>query len=239
MSRPDRGRTAPGFAPLGDRALMARFDREDEAAAWAEAIRSRRLPGVLDAVACFETVAVFADPDAVDPGALPERLLAIASPIGQGPIGPRTHRVPVLYDGKDLDEASRALGIEPGDLVRLHCEAVFVVRAIGFLPGFPYLGGLPEALTGLPRRQPPRTRVPAGSVAIAGSQSCIYPAESPGGWHLLGRTPLVIADLSSGFFPMVAGDLVRFEPIGPDRFDALRGLRLGEPDRGGDLIPLR
>jgi len=106
------------------------------------------------------------------------------------------------------------------EVVANHSGRDYTVFAIGFLPGFPYLGYLPEALCGLPRREAPRVRVPAGSVAIAGRQTGVYPAESPGGWYLLGRTPLRIVDVARGHFPIRAGDRVRFEPISPAEFDA-------------------
>ena len=95
--------------------------------------------------------------------------------------------------------------------------------AIGFLPGFPDAGYLPEGLGGLPRREPPRLRVPAGSVAIAGRQTGVYPGESPGGWHLIGRTPLRIVDVERGRFPIRAGDRLRFVPIDAGEFAARRG----------------
>ena len=104
------------------------------------------------------------------------------------------------------------------------------MAAVGFLPGFPYAVELPEPLAGLPRREPPRTRVPAGSVAIAGRQTGIYPVDSPGGWHLIGRTPLRIADPSREHFPIRAGDRLRFVPIDDGRFAALEGRLLGLDD---------
>ena len=92
-------------------------------------------------------------------------------------------------------------------------EFVHWMFAVGFLPGFPYAGYLPDALSGLGRRAAPRVRVPAGSVAIAGRQTGVYPSESPGGWHLIGRTPLRIVDVEGGHFPIRAGDRIRFRPI--------------------------
>ena len=111
-------------------------------------------------------------------------------------------------------------------MIALHSGVEYDVFAIGFLPGFPYAGYLPPALTGLPRRESPRLRVPAGSVAIAGRQTGIYPGESPGGWHLLGRTPLCIVDLDEGYFPIRAGDRIRFQPISAAEFEARRHERL-------------
>lgn len=113
-------------------------------------------------------------------------------------------------------------------MIALHTSVEYSVHAIGFLPGFPYAGELPAALAGLPRRETPRLRVPAGSVAIAGRQTAIYPRDSPGGWHLLGRTPLCIADPEDGYFPIGAGDRLRFEPISVSEFEARRHDRLSK-----------
>jgi KipI family sensor histidine kinase inhibitor len=211
------------LGPLGDRAVLARFATEAEAARWASAVRARGWPGVEDVVLAYRSAAVFADPDRIAPEELEDRLRSLVADLDDRPPG-RLIRLPVLYDGEDLPEVARRLGITASEVVANHSGRGYIVFAIGFLPGFPYLGYLPEALCGLPRREAPRVRVPAGSVAIAGRQTGVYPAESPGGWYLLGRTPLRIVDVARGHFPIRAGDRVRFEPIGPAEFDA----RLGE-----------
>ena len=128
--------------------------------------------------------------------------------------------IPVLYDGEDLEDVAVRLGLNVAEVIALHSGAEYDVFAIGFQPGFPYAGYLPPALSGLARRDTPRLRVPAGSVAIAGRQTGIYPAESPGGWHLLGRTPLCIVDLDQGYFPIRAGDR---DPVPADRGRGIRG----------------
>ena len=119
------------------------------------------------------------------------------------------------------------LGLCAADVVASHSAAVYDVFAIGFVQGFPYAGYLPQELCGLPRRDEPRLKVPAGSVAIAGRQTGIYPRESPGGWHLLGRTPLRIADVEHGFFPIRAGDRIQFQPIELREYEARRDEQLG------------
>ena len=123
-----------------------------------------------------------------------------------------THVVPVRYDGPDLVASAASLGLSTEELVAQHVAAPYVVRFIGFLPGFAYLGPLPERLR-LPRRPSPRPRVPAGAVAIAGPFTAVYPHASPGGWHLLGH-----AVGSLPFDPAVGcrlrlGDAVRFEAV--------------------------
>ncbi len=136
-----------------------------------------------------------------------------------------THRpsrrleIPVLYgnaSGPDFESVAATLALSPSELIRLHSEREYTVYMMGFTPGFPYLGILNEKLT-LPRLSTPRTRVPAGSVAIAGSQTGIYPVDSPGGWHIIGHTPLKLFDPTSETpFLFSPGDTVKFIPINGD-----------------------
>jgi KipI family sensor histidine kinase inhibitor len=212
---------ARSLEPLGDRAFLARFAAESAAGAWATAVRDRCWPGVIDVVLAYQSVAVFADPDQVDLSDLESRLRSLVpdgEPCGHG----KRVTIPVLYDGADLPVVAARLESSPDQVIRLHSGVEYDVFAIGFLPGFPYAGYLPPALSGLPRRDAPRLRVPAGSVAIAGRQTAIYPGESPGGWHLLGTTPLRIAIPEEGYFPIRAGDRIQFEPISVDEFEARR-----------------
>ncbi len=207
--------------PLGDRAYMAHFAVERDAAGWALAVRGRQWPGVVNVVLAYRSVAVFADPDRVDLSDLESRLRTIVPSEESDEEGNRLV-IPVLYDGPDLDTVAEWLDISTDEVITHHISVDYHVFAIGFLPGFPYSGYLPPALTGLPRREAPRLRVPAGSVAIAGRQTGIYPGESPGGWHLLGRTPLCIVNLDDGYFPIQAGDRIQFQPISSDDFEARR-----------------
>ncbi len=211
--------------PLGDRAYLAHFAAERAAAGWAAAVRDRDWPGVVDVVLAYQSVAVFADPDEVDLSDLESRLRAVVPNAESGQAGTRW-LIPVHYDGADLDAVSERLSLSTDKVIALHSRDEYDVFAIGFLPGFPYAGYLPPALSGLPRRETPRLRVPAGSVAIAGRQTGIYPGESPGGWHLLGRTPLCIAELSQEYFPIRSGDRIKFHPITPAEFEARRHERL-------------
>jgi KipI family sensor histidine kinase inhibitor len=212
---------ARSLEPLGDRAFLARFAAESAAGAWAAAVRDRGWPGVIDVVLAYQSVAVFADPDQVDLSDLESRLRSLVPDAEPQHHGKRV-AIPVLYDGADLPVVAARLELSPDEVIRLHTGVEYDVFAIGFLPGFPYAGYLPPALSGLPRRDAPRLRVPAGSVAIAGRQTAIYPGESPGGWHLLGTTPLRIAIPEEGYFPIRAGDRIQFEPISVDEFEARR-----------------
>lgn len=128
-----------------------------------------------------------------------------------------TIKIPVCYDGADLAELDERIG---QSAAALHQSAVYQVQFIGFMPGFPYLTGLPKELRGLPRRATPRPRVPSGSVAIADEYSGVYPAESPGGWWLIGRTPIQICDPESDSFLLQPGDSVRFRSITQEEFEA-------------------
>jgi inhibitor of KinA len=122
---------------------------------------------------------------------------------------PRTVEIPVRYDGPDLSDVARLCGLAERDVVALHAGADYLVYFVGFVPGFAYLGGLPEELA-VPRLESPRKRVAAGSVGLAGNQTGIYPMETPGGWRLIGRTDLKMFD---GRSLLQTGDHVRFRPI--------------------------
>ncbi len=132
---------------------------------------------------------------------------------GELPENPAKIEIPVDYRGEDLEEVAEYCGLPVEEVIKLHAGADYVVAMIGFRPGFPYLLGLDPRLT-IPRRNTPRLRVPKGSVAIGGQQTGIYPAESPGGWHIIGYTTVELFDRSR--IPpnlLQAGDLVRFTQV--------------------------
>ncbi|MGO9484261.1 MAG: 5-oxoprolinase subunit PxpB [Rhodomicrobium sp.] len=137
----------------------------------------------------------------------------------------RTFEIPVIYggeDGPDLDDASASAGIAPEEVARLHANQLYYVYMLGFLPGFAYMGELPQALR-LPRRATPRARVPAGSVAIVADMTAIYPLESPGGWHLIGSTPVALWNMARQDEPLLKpGDRVRFVPVSSGQAHGLR-----------------
>lgn len=126
------------------------------------------------------------------------------------PPEPRSHLVEVRFDGPDLAPAAQALGIVPAQLVRAFCERELTVFALGFQPGFAYLGPIAPEISSLPRLFQPRPRVARGSVGIAEDQAGVYPCESPGGWNLIGTTTEPVVDLARGWFRFQAGDRVRF-----------------------------
>lgn len=221
--------------PLGDRCLVVEFEQKVDAAvnrqarALAHVLTEQPPPGVQDVAPAFCSVAVFYRPEAYSAQPSPfqqlrnriEALLAAGIGGDEGPT--RSVRIPVCYGGvhgPDLEEVAAACRMTPDEVVRAHVASDHVVFMLGFSPGFPYIGGLDPALS-VPRRATPRTRIPAGTVAIARDQTAIYSLETPGGWNLIGRTPLRLFDAKAD--PpcrLRAGDRIRFVPIPPDDFDA-------------------
>ncbi|MGV3617731.1 MAG: 5-oxoprolinase subunit B family protein [Fimbriimonas sp.] len=176
--------------------------------------------GMIEAVASYDTVAVYVDPDRFDPASL--RPLSITER-SEG----KRHRIPVCYAlGPDLDEVAARLGLAAEAVVHAHAGTAYRCAAVGFRPGFAYLGDLPDPIAGLPRRAEPRVRLDAGSVGITGRQTGVYPQPGPGGWWLIGRTPLTLVDPDSGYYPIQAGDEVEFVPIDEDEYERRRGERL-------------
>jgi inhibitor of KinA len=202
--------------PLGDTALLAelgtRLDTalNTRAIALATALKKRR--DVRQAVAGYASVTVHFDPDLVTHEALGtaiKRLAAKRPPMAEPG---RLHRIPVTYDGPDLEAVESMLKLSVEKIIEIHSRPIYRVFLVGFVPGWAYLGPLPEELE-LPRRHVPRTLVPAGSVAIAGRQAGIYPLPTPGGWHLICRTPVKLF-LPDSDPPCLfrAGDRVKFFP---------------------------
>jgi inhibitor of KinA len=200
--------------PLGDAALYAelgtRLDTalNTRAIALAAALKKRR--DVRQAIAGYASVTVHFDPDQTTHDALAAAVKRLASKRPPMAEPGRLHRIPVVYDGPDMEAVAAVLGLSPAKIAELHTKPIYRVFLVGFVPGWGYLGPLPEQLE-LPRRQVPRTKVPAGSVAIAGRQSGIYPLPTPGGWHLIGRTSVKLF-LPDSDPPCLfrAGDRVKF-----------------------------
>ena len=193
------------------------------------------LLGVIETMPTFRSLTVLYDPlvtcrAELDPALrslLGEKTEARAAPL-------RRWCLPVCYGGAfgaDLDDVAAACGVPMDEVVRLHASTEFTVYMIGFMPGLPFMGGLPAVLA-MPRRKEPRLRVPAGSVAITGGLSTIYPWESPGGWQLLGRCPVPLFDVGLASPGLLApGDRVGFEAVTSARYSELHGAL-----RGGELL---
>jgi KipI family sensor histidine kinase inhibitor len=179
-----------------------------------DALADTSLPGITDLVPTYRSLTVHFDPRVADRDALIERLLVAAHTGQKSALSRRHFEIPVRFggdDGPDLAEVAKTTGRSVDDIVATLCSLELRVYLIGFLPGFPYMGDLPEWLR-LPRRTTPRTAVPANSVAIAGPQAAVYPWQSPGGWHLLGRTTVQMFDVRNAERPalLAPGDTVRF-----------------------------
>lgn len=214
----------------GDEALLFSFGADIDPAvnarvqAFAAAVRLAGIPGVRGATPGYLSVLVEFDGRQLRPEDLVTSLQSLPVEPAASP-APRTHEIPVCYGGRhgpDLEQVARETGLAPDEVVRLHAGTPYRVYCLGFSPGFPYCAPLPATLR-LPRRSEPRTAVPRGSVAIAGHQTGIYPLDTAGGWHLIGRTPL---DVFAWDRPQPAlvlpGDTVVFRPIDEAAFERLR-----------------
>lgn len=180
-------------------------------------IARERLHGVVETVPAYASLLVVFDPLQAAPEALKRQIAGMCDFEDENIAEQRAVvEVPVVYGGEagpDLDAVAAYHGLSVDDVIRLHTGTVYRVYMIGFTPGFPYMGELPEALD-TPRRDTPRTHIPKGSVAIAQRQTGIYPVVSPGGWQIIGCTPLALFDPhkeNSSLLTM--GDAVRFTPI--------------------------
>ena len=206
--------------PLGDSTCLVQLgDRIDIATnrrvhALAVLLEVAPIPGVIESVPAYTTLLVHYDPLKVDFAVVANWLGRLVDQVEiNATRTPHRIEIPVRYGGEagpDLESVAAATGLSPADVVRLHTQTEYVVYMMGFTPGFPYMGTLDPKLV-LPRLETPRTRVPAGTVAIAGEQTGIYPLESPGGWHLIGHTSVRLFDPTSETpFLFAPGDVVCF-----------------------------
>jgi UPF0271 protein len=198
--------------PFGDAAWRVRLGSTANPGALLDSLRA--IAGIVDAVVCEQHAVVTFEPSAPPEPARVRDAVAHASATAEQGRASHLHEVRVRYDGADLDDVARSVGVTTAELVALHASPAYVVAAIGFLPGFAYLRGLDARLV-VSRRATPRPRVPALSVAMAGPYTGMYPFASPGGWHLLG-TAVAFAPFEPGRGSTLAlGDRVRFVPEPP------------------------
>ncbi len=228
----------PGVIALGDRALLLRFGDTVAPAiaarvqAFATALLARPLAGVVDVVPAFTTVTVHYEPTRVAGagGSAFERLrlqllarVDSAKDAGSDKSG-RVFEIPVCYGGAygpDLEDVAHRCGMDAQEVIQRHVQSLNRVYMLGFAPGFPFIGGLDAALF-MPRRATPRTQVPAGSVAIVREQTCIYTMQTPGGWNLIGRTPVQLFDATAEPPCLLGpGDSIRFFPIDEERYQEM------------------
>ncbi len=210
------------FLPCGDSAVTVEFgNRIDDQLngavhAFASAVEALGHPAIREVVPTYRSATVHYLPHLLEYAALVQLLRPLTETQGgAGPFGAPVE-IPVLYGGPwgpDLEEVAAHCGMTPEQVIAAHSAPCYRIYMLGFTPGFPYLGGMDPRLA-TPRRKEPRIRIPAGSVGIAGNQTGVYPIESPGGWQLIGRTPLRLFDLGSD--PPIllqAGRSIRFVPI--------------------------
>lgn len=233
------------FFPLGDSAVLVQFEDivsekvHRQVTAMTRRMEQNPFPGWIECIPSYTSVAVYYDYDKIGK---PERFDTVFSYVCSM-LEQRMETcacektitkyevvdIPVCYGGDygpDLDEVAQQNHLSPRDVIRIHSGQDYLIYAIGFAPGFPYVGGIPEQIA-TPRKQTPRLQIPAGSVGIAGTQTGIYPIETPGGWQIIGRTPLVL------FRPeaepptlLKSGQYIRFRPIQVEEFERLREVGL-------------
>lgn len=238
----------PRLLDLGDGALTLEFgDRIDPALsakvmASRDALVGEALDGITDVVPTWRSLTVHFDPLRLGRQRLADCLLRCADALMQKSALATRWQIPVCFGGEygpDLDAVAIATGRSPEAVIETLCATELRVFLLGFLPGFPYLGELPEWLH-LPRRATPRGVVPANSLAIAGAQAAIYPWASPGGWHLLGRTPVRLFDLADTGRPalLAPGDNLRFTSIKADSYRQFQvAVAAGELDASHWRLP--
>jgi inhibitor of KinA len=219
------------FLASGDTALVVEFGDRVERELNARvlrldaALRDHAISGVVETVPTFRSLCIHYDPLQTEAAKLVREVRALLGQENRRPRRVTLWHVPVCYKGEyapDIAYVAERVGLTVERVIALHCERRYHVYMIGFLPGFPYLGDLPAKLH-LARRTDPRLKVPAGSVAIATSLTGIYPVESPGGWHLIGATPIRLFDTAQKTASLFApGDQVLFYPISSDDFVHLR-----------------
>ena len=209
----------PNFRRVGQSAIVLEFTdagMREQRRLWALARAAREWTHVAEAVVGAGNLTVVFDRGAVDDEAMRAQLESGWKHAADEAVKERTVEIAVRYggdEGEDLGDVARACGMREDEAIALHAGATHVVAFVGFLPGFAYLDGLPERLH-RPRRAQPRARVPAGSVAVAGAQSAVYPFDSPGGWHIIGRTAQRMFDPEREPAALLQpGDCVRFVPV--------------------------
>lgn len=234
--------------PLGDSGLVVKFgdtispETHKRIRQLAEHLDEQPFKGMIEYVPAFTTVTIYYDAwyvteeyaAGLDPGNWPSPYEAARETVAKlllelkdsDPSSPATVTIPVCYGGDlgpDLQEVAASNGLTPEEVISIHCSVDYLVYMLGFAPGFAYLGGMPERIA-TPRRQTPRLAIPAGTVGIAGAQTGVYPIETPGGWQLIGKTPIrLFVPEQSPPALLKAGDLVRFYPISRKEFGEWEG----------------
>lgn len=215
--------------PVGDKALLLEIGEEisekinGEVMAWKYKIEAGGIPGLKEMVPAFSSLLIYYDPYVTDYKTIKTTIdqMKLDENEEQKKTG-KLVEIPVCYGGmhgEDLAFVANHAGLSEKEVIDIHCGRDYLIYMIGFLPGFPYLGGMDSRIF-TPRLTNPRTKIPAGSVGIGGEQTGIYPIESPGGWQLIGTTPLQLFSATGEIPPYYeAGDRIRFYPISKEEFE--------------------
>ncbi len=222
----------PIFRPMGDRSLLVELgsgispEINRRVQQLMAAIEAAGITGIRELTPAYRSLLVMFDPLAIAPADLARQIGVLFTDAATAELPlPKVVTVPVVYGGErgpDLDWVAEHLRMSADEVIRLHTGTVYRVYMIGFTPGYPYMGELPEGLAP-PRRSTPRTRVPRGSVGIAQRQTGIYPVDSPGGWQIIGWTPIGLFDpLRRPPSLLQMGDAVKFVSVGPEEAEEWR-----------------
>ena len=219
------------FLTTGDTSLCVEFGNEisptlnTKIRAFTIALSGSGIPGIVETVPTYRSLMIHYDPEVIRYAPLLDRLRSLLDQLDRESVPPsEVLEIPVLYGGDvgpDLDFVARHNSKTPEEVVKIHTSAEYLIYMLGFTPGFTYLGGMSQEIAA-PRLKNPRVKIPAGSVGIAGSQTGVYPIDSPGGWQLIGRTPVRMYDAGRDK-PILpeAGQYIKFYPIDQAEFDAI------------------
>lgn len=219
------------FRTAGDRGLLVEYgdvidpDVNNKVRSMAIVMEDNPPQGVTEIIPTYRSLLIIYDPAITHPAKLQNMLETLEARLGEIKIPPpRTVEIPVCYGGEfgpDIDTVAGKNNLTVAEVIKLHCEPQYLIYMVGFTPGFPFLGGLSEKLH-TPRLETPRTLVPEGSVGIANNQTGIYPIASPGGWQLIGRTPVkLFAPGRRNPFLYQAGDRIKFKAISAEKYARL------------------
>ncbi|MDD3705893.1 MAG: 5-oxoprolinase subunit PxpB [Clostridiaceae bacterium] len=225
---------AARYLMSGDKGLVVEFGNEisepvnEKVRGMYLAIQKNQMPGIYELIPTYRSLLIQYNPLEIETDGLIEKLRIIEKDMGAIDLPkPRTVEIPTIYGGEfgeDLSFVAEHNGLSEDEVIKIHTSIDYRIYMLGFTPGFSYLGGMSEKIA-TPRLKTPRTKIPGGSVGIAGKQTGIYPMESPGGWQLIGRTPVKLYDPTSET-PIIlqAGDYIRFKSINKDEYDYIHDL---------------